>query len=300
MAPRARPVLGRGAIELPSPGVRFPPNFRARLARLVALSASRRERQGGEGGARALGGGAEFVGYRPYRLGEDLRALDWNLYARLRRPYVRVSAREASEQWVILLDASASMGVGRPGKLQLAAELALAFAALALRRGAGARLFVRGAEPLGTARRPAALEGWMRSLEALRAEGEDGLGSLVRALGALRGAGRWFLLGDFCDCEPREVFRLARPARELVLAQLLAREELHPPLGSALRWVDPESARALSRAADAATVGRYERALAERLEGWRVAALQARALHGCWSSATPFEEVALELCARAD
>src|SRR5262249_34167570 len=111
---RARPP-----VPLPSPGGRFAPDLLARVGRLGARLASLRERREGAGRARLFGAGEEFVGHRPYQTGEDLRALDWNLLARLGRPFVRVAAREASEHWAVCLDTSASMGVGVPGKLQL-------------------------------------------------------------------------------------------------------------------------------------------------------------------------------------
>jgi uncharacterized protein (DUF58 family) len=292
----------REPVELPSPGIVFGPDFLARLGRLAAELASVRERREGEGPARLFGVGSEFVGYRPYRSGEDLRALDWNLLARLGRPYVRVAAREASEAWAVLLDTSASMGVGRPGKLQLGAELALALATLGLARRAKVALHTSGPAPLCVARRRAALEGWMRALTATRAAGSAGLGNLARAFAAARSgarvAGRVFLIGDFLDCEPREVFALARPARELFLVQVLAPEELVPPARGAVRWVDAESGSALVRGLDEHGQQLYEQRLAARLELWRAAAARARAVHGCWTSTTPFETLARALCAR--
>ena len=83
------------AIELPCPGVAFPPEFVGRLERLSHRVSTARQRREGAGGLRLTGAGEEFVGYRPYRIGEDLRRLDWDLFARLDRPYVRVRRREA-------------------------------------------------------------------------------------------------------------------------------------------------------------------------------------------------------------
>lgn len=190
------------------------------------------------------------------------------------------------------------MGVGCPGKLQLAAEVAVALCALGVRERATVLLFVHGAEPLCVARKTAAVEGWMRALERLRADGAQGLGSLARALAPLRGGGRWFFLGDFLDCEPEAILRLSRPARELALARILARAELSPAPGGPVRWIDAESGAALARDGSASTLAGYERALAGRLERWGTAALRARALHACWTSDTPFETLALSLCAR--
>ena len=144
----------RRSVALPCPDVRFAPDYLGRLERLGArLSAARQRREGG-GAARLAGGGEEFVGYRPYRAGEDLRQLDWDLFARLDRPYVRISRREAAELWTIHVDASASMGVGPPGKLQKVAEVAGAIASLALRGRAEAQIVV-GVDGESRSSRPA-------------------------------------------------------------------------------------------------------------------------------------------------
>lgn len=287
------------ALELPSPGVRFGPDFLARLGRLVARLASQRERREGDGAARLFGVGSEFVGYRPYRSGEDLRTLDWSLLARLGRPYVRVAAREASEDWAVLLDTSASMGVGRPGKLQLAAELATALAALGIARKARVELWLSAAGRRAVLQKRAGLASWMRALEATRAEGRAGLAHGLARLQAERGAGRVFLLGDFLDLDVRAVLALARPSRELFLAQILAREELVPPHRGAVRWLGAEAEGAREVWVDESAAARYERRLALRIEGWRGAAARVRGVHACFPSDAPFETLVSALCARA-
>lgn len=289
----------RDPVELPSPGVTFGPDFLARLGRLVARLASQRERREGDGRARLFGVGSEFVGYRPYRSGEDLRALDWNLLARLGRPFVRVAAREASEDWAVWLDTSASMGVGRPGKLQLAAEVTAGIAALALARKARLELVLSGSGRRLPLAKRAAFPAWLRALEGLRAEGTAGLGALVPRLEAERGAGRVFLVGDLLDLDPARLSRLARASRELFLAQILAREELVPHTRGAVRWIDAEGGEAREVWIDEARAASYERRLGARLERWRRGAGRVRAVHGCWASDTPFETLVRELGSRA-
>ncbi len=286
---RARRATDRPSLA--SPGVSFAPDYLARLGRLTVRLASLRERREGEGPARLLGVGAEFVGYRPYRSGEDLRSLDWNLLARLRRPFVRVAAREASERWCVLVDASASMGVGRPGKLQLAAETAIAIAAVGIERRVRVDLLISGRAERCPLRRRSGLAEGMRRLEESRAEGERGLASLAAEPGRFREAGRVFLLGDLLDCEPPALLGLARPSRELVLCQILAPEELEPGEEAAVRWIDAESAQARTLRVDVAVRASYERRLSSWLESWRAAAARARAAHRVWSSASPFESV---------
>ena len=276
---------------LPSPRVSFAPDFLTRLGRLTLRLASASERREGAGAAHLSGAGLEFVGYRPYRAGEDLRQLDWGLYARLRRPFVRVSRREASEQWAVLVDTSASMAVGEPGKLQLAAEVATAIAATAAKRGALVELFVSGRDETVRLAKQGQLGAWMRFFEGLRAQGERGLGALAREPARFREAGTVFLLGDLLDLEPPEALSLARRGRELYIAQLLAPEELAPTRGSAVRWIDAETGHARAVEVDGATHAAYEELLAKRLEAWGAACQRHRAAYGFWRSSVPFETV---------
>ncbi|MEM7309240.1 MAG: DUF58 domain-containing protein [Planctomycetota bacterium] len=292
----------QGKIPLPSPGVRFGDDFLGRVERLVARVRSARERREGSGKGSLQGVGAEFLGYRPYRPGENLRAVDWSLFARLDRPFVRVARREASERWAVLVDRSASMAVGRPGKLQAAAELATAIASLGLTVGASVELVLSPGAGAGRPRslllrKKVELPSWLAFLEEARAEGDRGVAALVQEPARFRGAGRVFVLGDLLDLEHDALFGLARRGRELLCAQLLAPEELTPStagdgeLGRALVWVDAESGARHALELDARTRDRYEAVLRRRLERWRVACARHRVAFGTWSSATPFEDV---------
>jgi len=291
------------AVPLDSPGVAFGADFLPRLQRLVARRDAARARRGASEGSAAgarAGAGLEFEGYRPYRPGENLRALDWGLYARLDRPFVRLARRETSERWALLLDASASMGLG--GKLQAAAEATAAVACVALRLGAAVRILASpgaGAEPraLDLGRR-AELPALLAFLSALRAEGRAGLAALCAEPARVRAAGRVIALGDLQDLEPASFLSLARRGRELSAAQILAPREVAP--GAALgegdvAWIDAESGGRRVLALDRATRERYASELDRHLAAWRAAAARHRAYFRTWSSATPFEDVSAGL-----
>jgi uncharacterized protein (DUF58 family) len=280
--------------ELPSPGVRFGASFVRRLEALVLRLAAARELREGQGAARIHGVGEEFAGYRPYRPGEDLRQLDWNLLARLDQPFVRVERREAAESWCVLVDASASMGVGAPGKLQLAAELACAVACVGLRSGAHARVVASSTQGPRAfhLRRKSDLPALFLFLEATRAEGDAGLASLTAGRVAPHDAGRVFVLGDLVDVEPEDVGALFRRGRELFVAQVLAPEELRPEGADGVLWVDPESGARVSCALDRSTRTAYERELEALLETWREWCARHSVPYTLAASATPFEDVA--------
>ena len=97
-------------------------------------------RGGLKGGRRSVkrGQSVEFADYREYALGDDLRQLDWNVYARLEKLFVKLFVEEEDVTITFLLDASPSMAFGRPEKLLFAkrAAAALGYIALAVARTA--------------------------------------------------------------------------------------------------------------------------------------------------------------------
>jgi uncharacterized protein (DUF58 family) len=83
--------------------------------------------------SRSRGSGFDFDEHRPYRPGDDVRRIDWNVTARFRQPFVRETHAERELNVVVALDVSSSMGFGtaRLDKKELAIYLAacLAFSA---------------------------------------------------------------------------------------------------------------------------------------------------------------------------
>lgn len=83
-------------------------------------------RMKGERRSRRKGQSIEFADYRNYVVGDDLKFLDWNLYARLDRLFIRLFMEEEDLHFYILLDNSLSMDFGSPSKLHFAKQVAAA------------------------------------------------------------------------------------------------------------------------------------------------------------------------------
>ena len=96
------------------------------------------------------GRGMEFADHRPYRPGDDLRLVDWNVYNRLRTVLVRLFHEDRNLHLGICLDCSGSMGAGSPRKADHAATLAAALSLIGLRERDTVTLSLAG----GTARFP--------------------------------------------------------------------------------------------------------------------------------------------------
>src|SRR6187401_2674827 len=130
-----RPAVGTRQAFLPSEvdSTVFDEGFLRQLERLLILMRSP-VRGGLKGGRRSVkrGQSVEFADYRDYALGDDLRQLDWNVYARLERLFVKLFIEEADVTVTLLVDASASMATGRPEKLLFAKRAAAALGYIAL------------------------------------------------------------------------------------------------------------------------------------------------------------------------
>src|SRR6476660_2967739 len=99
-------------------------DFLTQLERLSLLSRRVfRGRVKGERKSPRKGMSVEFSDYRPYGVGDDLRYVDWNIYGRLDRLYLKLFVDEEDLCLHVLLDASASMGFGEPTKLEYGAKL---------------------------------------------------------------------------------------------------------------------------------------------------------------------------------
>ena len=86
----------------------------------------------GERSSLNRGTGIEFADYRAYELGDDLRYVDWNVYARLEKPFIKLFQADEELPVSLLIDNSRSMQFGNPTKLTCAKQLAAALAYIAV------------------------------------------------------------------------------------------------------------------------------------------------------------------------
>jgi len=228
------------------------------LAARRAKSSSRGERR-----SRARGQSVEFADYRPYVQGDDFRYLDWNLYGRLERLFLKLYEEERELPVRIFLDASESMTFGEPRKFDFARQVAAAIGYVALSgfdrvsvvpfpdlagtvqmdpAELNAQLAARGA--LRSVRGKKSTIQFFQNLSALTAGGGANLNETLRR-GALeaRQAGVAVVLSDFLDPAGYEPGLTALVGRgfQVDLVQILASEELSPTTFGDLRLVDSET-----------------------------------------------------------
>jgi uncharacterized protein (DUF58 family) len=202
-----------------------------------------------------VGGGTELALIRPYRPGDDVRHMDWNVTARMREPHVRVHVGERAMTAWLLLDASASMtfGTAERRKADVAEGVALAVGHVATRRGNRLGVVTLGGEAPRILRPRQGRLGLLALLHELRAEPEaDGAGAtslgtaVTRTAALARNRGLIVVVSDFRGEQDWEGPLRALRARHGVLAVEVRdpREMELPPVGD-LWLTDPETGRQL-------------------------------------------------------
>jgi uncharacterized protein (DUF58 family) len=182
------------------------------------------------------GGCCEFAQHRQYASGDEIRQLDWQVYARSDRLYVKQFEEETNLHGIVALDASGSMnfGLSTVSKLEYARRAAACLARLLLRqRDAVGAMVLHEARPLFVPPRQNAahLQAVLNALQS--AQGSDGgaLGSQIRAcIPRLRRRGLFVLFSDcFGDLdELGKALRIVRArGHDVVVMHVMAPEEVH-------------------------------------------------------------------------
>jgi uncharacterized protein (DUF58 family) len=220
---------------------------------------------------------AEFSQYRHYRPGDDLKYVDWKLFARTDRVYTKQYRETTNMLAQVVIDASASMayrGSAVAAKLDYARVLGAALAYLIAGQGDAVGLVAYGPSfveyiPSRTGRLH--LRRLLIALSKLTASGETGSSAaLQRAIDLLKRRGLLILISDLYDENDRvdaELRRAVRIGHEVAVFHVLSREEIEFPFARQVELEDLETGRRqLTSGAGAAG---YRRDFGEFLERWR-------------------------------
>jgi len=219
-----------------------------RLERLRIVTRSRRaNRSRGEHLAGKGGTSTEFCDYRDYAPGDDTRFVDWNIFARIRRPYLKQFHREQERHVVLLVDASASMR--SEGKLMMAKQLAAAFGMMGLLGNERVSAYVShqaasAPERLPPSRGRAGLRRLFSFLEATDGSGDAPLEvALERLLKLHSGRGVCVILSDFLTFGDltRSLNMLYAAGLDPLGVQILGPGEMDPEVSGDLRLIDVET-----------------------------------------------------------
>ena len=207
----------------------------------------------GERRSSRRGSSVEFADYRDYTPGDDLRRLDWNIYARLDRPFIKLLEEEEDLAVHILVDGSGSMGWGdgEENKFDYALRLAAGLGAVTLASGdvlsVGLLQYGKVFGKYGPSRGQTSLTRLFRFLDGHTAAGETNLNLSLREYSITpRRTGLVILISDLLTADGYEagLRNLLGRGHEAVLIHILSPDEIDPPLAGDLQLLDVETGQA--------------------------------------------------------
>ncbi len=249
----------------------FEPAFLAKLDRLALITkrAVAGELQG-ERRSPKRGASVEFADFKPYVAGDDFRQIDWNLYARMERFFLKLFVAEEELTIHLLVDRSRSMDWGEPNKLWYAKRAAGAMGYIALSNLDRVALTAFGQDqelalpPQRSKRGVAALFNFLTGLQPGAATNFAAV--CKRYAQTARNPGPLLLCSDLLDADWQAGLQSLLSRRfEITLLHVLAPQEITPELDGDLRLVDAEGGPPVDLTADVDLLQRYE----QQLSTWR-------------------------------
>jgi uncharacterized protein (DUF58 family) len=222
------------------------------FSRLEALSLNLRSNLsgffGGQHFVSSYGQTVEFADFREYQLGDDIRRIDWNMYSRFEKYYLRLFTDERQMQVQIFLDCSASMGKDNPEKAQYALATAGALGFLAMESMDKVTFNLMKGEkaenPYGIIIGKNAFFRAMGSLEEVTFEEDADIEACVKSCpDTSTKNGLTVIISDFLTESnwKKAVEYLCYKKRQVLLVQVLSPDELDPAYDGRVHLIDSES-----------------------------------------------------------
>jgi uncharacterized protein (DUF58 family) len=203
-------------------------------------------RMKGEKRSKRRGQGSEFADYRDYAQGDDLRHIDWNVYGRLDRLFVRLFHEEEDLRLSVYLDTSASMAHGDPQKLLYGEKIAAALAYIALAnldRVTIEAAHADGAEQLPATRGKQQVWRLLEFLDSVEAQGRTDLAAGLKQFSMRnRWPGMKVVISDFLDKRGWDgaLKWMLRGNDQVVIVHVLSPQEVKPTIVGDLALEDCE------------------------------------------------------------
>jgi uncharacterized protein (DUF58 family) len=284
----------------PGDGPLLDPDFLHKLEQLELVSRKIIVgRMKGERKSKRRGSSVEFAEHRNYTVGDDLRHIDWNVYGRLDRLFLKLFLEEEDLHVFTLLDTSLSMNFGTPTKLYYGKQVAAALAFIGLVNHDRVILDTfasRLDQGIPSVRSRSQMWRVIDYLEHLAPSGESDLKTAARQF-AIRHAGKGVVvvISDFLDKHGYEDalrYLLARNM-DIYVIHVLSQEEVEPDLKGDLRLVDVEDDDVAEITVSAPLLKRYKDNLNAFVGGLKEWCTRRGIIYIFTTNAFPFDRLIL-------
>ena len=206
---------------------------------------------GGKHLVKTYGQTVEFADYREYMIGDDIRRIDWNLYSRFEKYFLKLFTDERQMHVQIFLDCSASVGRENPkkGAYAVAVAAALGFLAVHNMDKVSFKLMKgsRAEDPFGTIVGKTTFFKAIKDLDNVEFADDTDIGACITGCPNVGfNDGLTVIISDFMTDSDwkKTVDYLNHKKRQVLLVHVLAPEELDPVYSGRINFIDSESADA--------------------------------------------------------
>ena len=256
-----------------------------------------RGRMKGEKRSKRKGQSVEFADFRNYVAGDDLRFIDWNLYARLDKLFLKLFLEEEDLHFYSLIDVSQSMMFGDPSKLFYAKQLAAALGYIGLCRSDRIKI-----EPIGskqalaapTLRGRSSLHRMINYVESIQPEETASLEQGIKSF-TLRNKGKGILvlITDLMEKSGYETALkyLLSQNMDVYVIHVLSQAEIDPDITGDLKLVDSEDGDIAEVSMSQRLIDRYKSTLAQFISGARDFCSQRNIMYMMTSTDRPVDRL---------
>ncbi len=252
----------------------------------------------GERASMRKGSSIEFSDYREYLPGDDIRSIDWNVYARTDRLFLKLFLEDESKPVYFVLDASASMNFGDPTKFEYSKALAAALSYVSLINYDKPRILLVHNDSFRAITLSSLPQFFpiVRQMESFETSGQTQWSAALKKI-ALSGfpKGIYFLMSDFYSLDGWDGLKLlAAAGNELHCLQVLTEEEAEPSLRGDLRLVDSETDADSEVSITPSVLKRYKTRLSQMQESLKQTAFHSFASFYVIRTSTPLSSLVLQ------
>jgi uncharacterized protein (DUF58 family) len=251
----------------------------------------------GERKSPKTGKGTEFSDYRTYQIGDELRYLDWNIYARFEKFLVKLFEEEEDLEVHILLDSSLSMDFGIPTKFFYGKKLALAFSYLSVSSWEKVTFTyfqddIKGIIPLERKREN--IFKLLDQLNKLKAEGKTNLNEAIKKyVSSLKKKVLLLIISDFLSPYKDGILYARYKKLPVYLIHVISEEEISPPYEGNLQLIDSETNEIINLYLDKSLIENYKKTLDNFLKDIESFSIKTNVEYMRTSTSIPVEDLLL-------
>lgn len=217
----------------------------------------------------AKGNSVEFSDFREYRLGDDIRRIDWNAYGRFDRLFIKLFMEEKEGLFQVFLDASKSMDFGEKNKAVCAARIAGALSYVVLENSDRLFLNICKEGKVLAYNGMTGMQSFKKVTEYLEQVTFEGQGDLLSSIKHrdIRKRGMSFLITDgYCDNMEEILKYLKFKNQDVVLCHVLSKEERDPQFEGTVSLQDSETAGEMRMTMSASMMRTYKKSYDEFIQ----------------------------------